>query len=80
MPEAKKCCISSWVGSHISPSGKLGMASARAVLTMHFSAIISGCLAFLALPLPPLWANMVFVAALLTGLLILLWLEKKEPL
>ena len=56
----------------------LGLPSSRAVLTMHLSAIVSGCLAFMALPLPPLWANITFGAALLTGLLILLWLEKKE--
>jgi UDP-GlcNAc:undecaprenyl-phosphate GlcNAc-1-phosphate transferase len=56
----------------------LGWPPSRAVLTMHLSAIVSGCLAFLALPLPPLWANAIFAAALLAGLLILLRLEKKE--
>jgi UDP-GlcNAc:undecaprenyl-phosphate GlcNAc-1-phosphate transferase len=57
----------------------LGLPSSRAVLTMHLSAIVSGCLAFMALPLPPLWANIIFISALLAGLLLLLWLEKKEP-
>jgi UDP-GlcNAc:undecaprenyl-phosphate/decaprenyl-phosphate GlcNAc-1-phosphate transferase len=57
---------------------ELGWPPSRAVLTMHLSAIVSGCLAFLALPLPPLWANTIFAAALLAGLLILLRLEKKE--
>ena len=57
----------------------LGLPSSRAVLTMHLSAIVSGCLAFMALPLAPLWANAIFVAALLTGLFFLFWLEKKEP-
>jgi UDP-GlcNAc:undecaprenyl-phosphate GlcNAc-1-phosphate transferase len=57
----------------------LGLPSSRAVLTMHLSAIISGCLAFMALPLPPLWANAIFASALLAGLFLLLWLEKKEP-
>jgi UDP-GlcNAc:undecaprenyl-phosphate GlcNAc-1-phosphate transferase len=57
---------------------ELGWPPSRAVLTMHLSAIVSGCLAFLALPLPPLWANAIFAAALLAGLLILLRLEKKE--
>jgi len=56
----------------------LGLPSSRAVLTMHLFAIVSGCLAFMALPLPPLWANAVFATFLLAGLLILLWLEKKE--
>ncbi len=57
----------------------LGLPSSRAVLTMHLFAIVSGCLAFMALPLPPLWANAIFISALLVGLLLLLWLEKKEP-
>jgi len=55
---------------------KLGLPSSRAVLTMHLFAIVSGCLAFLALPLPPLWANLIFVTALLVGLLILTWLSR----
>lgn len=57
----------------------LGLPSSRAVLTMHLSAIVSGCLAFMALPLAPLWANAIFLLALLAGLFILFWLEKKEP-
>jgi UDP-GlcNAc:undecaprenyl-phosphate GlcNAc-1-phosphate transferase len=55
----------------------LGLPSSRAVLTMHLAAIVSGCLAFMALPLPPLWANAIFASALLTGLFLLIWLEKK---
>ena len=57
----------------------LGLPSSRAVLTMHLSAILSGCLAFMALPLPPLWANVIFAAATLIGLFLLFWLENKEP-
>lgn len=57
----------------------LGLPSSRAVLTMHLFAIVSGCLAFMALPLPPLWANAIFVSALVVGLVLLIWLEKKEP-
>jgi UDP-GlcNAc:undecaprenyl-phosphate/decaprenyl-phosphate GlcNAc-1-phosphate transferase len=57
----------------------LGLPSSRAVLTMHLFAIISGCLAFMALPLPPLWANMIFGLALLVGFSLLIWLEIKEP-
>ena len=58
----------------------LGLPSSRAVLTMHLCAIVSGCLAFIALPLSPIGANIIFAATLLTGFTILLWLEKKEPL
>jgi len=57
----------------------LGLPSSRAVLTMHLSAIVSGCLAFMALPLPPLWANAIFAFALLVGFSLLIWLERKEP-
>jgi UDP-GlcNAc:undecaprenyl-phosphate GlcNAc-1-phosphate transferase len=57
----------------------LGLPSSRAVLTMHLFAIVSGCLAFMALPLPPLWANAVFAGALFVGFSLLIWLEKKEP-
>src|SRR6476646_3518683 len=57
----------------------LGLPSSRAVLTMHLSAIISGCLAFMALPLPPLWANVIFAFALMVGLFLIVWLENKEP-
>ena len=57
----------------------LGLPSSRAVLTMHLFAIVSGCLAFMALPLPPLWANAIFGLALLVGLSLLIWLELKEP-
>lgn len=57
----------------------LGLPSSRAVLTMHLAAILSGCLAFMALPLPPLWANLIFAAAILIGLFLLFWLENKEP-
>ena len=56
---------------------KLGWPPSRAVLTMHLAAILSGCLAFIALPRPPLWANIIFGLALLAGLLLLLWLERK---
>jgi UDP-GlcNAc:undecaprenyl-phosphate GlcNAc-1-phosphate transferase len=58
----------------------LGWPPSRAVLTMHLAAIVSGCLAFIALPLPPVLANLIFLAALLIGLIILFWLAKKEPL
>ena len=57
----------------------LGLPASRAVLTMHLFAIMSGCLAFMALPLAPLWANAIFILALVTGLLLLFWLDKKEP-
>ena len=56
---------------------RLGMPPSRAVFTLHLAAIILGCLAFLALPLPPIFANAIFALALLMGLGALLWWEKK---
>ena len=54
----------------------LGMHPNRAVLTMHFMSILLGCLAFIALSLPPLWSNVVFMACLTAGLVGLIFLEK----
>lgn len=55
----------------------LGWPPARAVLTMHLGAIVSGCLAFVALPLSPLWANSIFGVTLFVGLMIIFWLDRK---
>ena len=54
----------------------LGMHPNRAVLTMHFGALLLGCLAFIALSLPPLWANLIFFACLAAGMVGLIFLEK----
>jgi UDP-GlcNAc:undecaprenyl-phosphate GlcNAc-1-phosphate transferase len=56
---------------------RLGIPPSRAVFSLHLTAIILGCLAFLALPLPPLFANAIFALALLVGLFILIWLDQK---
>jgi UDP-GlcNAc:undecaprenyl-phosphate/decaprenyl-phosphate GlcNAc-1-phosphate transferase len=53
-----------------------GMSSAQAVVTMHVAALLTGCLAFVALPLPPLQANLLFGLALLLGLISLMSLQK----
>jgi UDP-GlcNAc:undecaprenyl-phosphate GlcNAc-1-phosphate transferase len=57
---------------------ELGFSSTHAVMTMHVAALLAGCLAFMALPLPPLWANLVFASVLLVGLILLLWLRRKS--
>jgi UDP-GlcNAc:undecaprenyl-phosphate GlcNAc-1-phosphate transferase len=54
----------------------LSMSPTQAVTAMHVSAILVGCLAFIALPLRPIWANTVFISTILCGGGILLWLEK----
>ena len=55
---------------------QLGLSSVQSVTLMHVTALLTGCLAFIALPLPPLWANAVFVMILLFGGGIIFWLEK----
>jgi hypothetical protein len=45
---------------------------------MHLAAILLGCLAFIALPLPPLISNLIFGAVLLAGLAGILILERKH--
>ncbi len=46
----------------------LGMAPGRAVMTMHLSALILNCLAFVAVSLPPVWANSIFITCLFAGI------------
>lgn len=53
----------------------LGMNPNRAVLTMQITALLLGNLAFIALTLPPLIANLVFGAVLLLGLTAILFLD-----
>jgi UDP-GlcNAc:undecaprenyl-phosphate GlcNAc-1-phosphate transferase len=54
----------------------MGMHPNRAVVTMHFTAILLGCVAFIALSLPPVFANIVFLACVLAGLICLFYFEK----
>lgn len=56
---------------------QLGMSPAQAVTAMHVGALLIGCLAFVALPLPPLQANLLFGLALLVGFVLLVTLQKK---
>ena len=57
---------------------QMGMSSNRAVLSMHITALLLGCLAFIALGLPPLVANAIFAAILLIGLIALFLLESQS--
>jgi len=58
----------------------LGFAPNRAVLVIHLTALMLGCLAFLALSFPPLLANIAFALTILCGLVVLFWLERKPAL
>ncbi len=53
----------------------IGMSSNRAVLTMHTTSLLLGCLAFIALDLPPLIANGIFVSILILGGAAILYLD-----
>jgi UDP-GlcNAc:undecaprenyl-phosphate GlcNAc-1-phosphate transferase len=55
----------------------LGFSSNRAVLSMHISALLLGCLAFIALGLTPLLANLIFAAVVAVGIAALIFLEIK---
>jgi UDP-GlcNAc:undecaprenyl-phosphate GlcNAc-1-phosphate transferase len=55
---------------------QLGLNSNRAVLTMHFAAILLGFLAFIALSLPILLANAIFFSVVLLGIVILIYLDR----
>lgn len=58
----------------------LGMPSQRATLTLHIATIWLGCLAFIALKLPPIFSNAIFAACLLCGLIALALLEHYCPM
>lgn len=59
---------------------QLGLSSNQSVVVMHVAALLTGCLAFVALSLPPLWANAVFAAVVLCGVFAVIWLDKAgEP-
>lgn len=56
----------------------LGLSPLRAVMTVHLAAVLVDCLAFVALTLSPLWANVVFGAILLAGAASIVWLESPK--
>ena len=58
----------------------LGMSANRAVLTMHMTAMLLGCLAFIALSLSPLLANFVFFLTVASGAALLVFLESRQTL
>lgn len=55
----------------------IGLDGSRAVAVMHVAAIVLGCLAFIALNLPPLFANLIFGFSLFTGAVVYFYLESK---
>ena len=53
----------------------LGLEPNRAVLVMHVTSVLLGCIAFVAMNQSPLWANAIFVAALAAGVVLLFVLD-----
>jgi UDP-GlcNAc:undecaprenyl-phosphate GlcNAc-1-phosphate transferase len=53
----------------------LGMDPNRAVLTMQIVALLLGSLAFLSLPLSPLYANLIFIGIVSLGILLVIYLD-----
>ena len=58
----------------------LGMSPLRSVLTMHLLAILIDCLAFVALILSPVWANILFGLILLSGFFAVFWLDSEKKI
>ena len=56
----------------------LGLDSTHAVAVMHISAIILGCIAFIALNLAPIYSNLLFGIVLAAGLAAFLFLDRKN--
>lgn len=56
----------------------LGIQPQRAVLIIHLASAAAGCLAFIALDLPPLGANVVFGTVVVIGMATILWLGQKK--
>jgi UDP-GlcNAc:undecaprenyl-phosphate GlcNAc-1-phosphate transferase len=54
---------------------KLGLAPSRAVMSMHIAALLLECIAFIAVALPPLPANLTFAGCLAAGVILILILD-----
>ncbi len=57
----------------------LGLDPNRAVLSIHITTLVLNFLAFIALSLPPLRANLVFFSAVAIGVIIMMLLMRKTP-
>lgn len=55
-----------------------GMSRNRAVLFMHVVALLLGCFAFMALELPPFWANAAFGGCLVVGAGGVVWFDDRK--
>jgi UDP-GlcNAc:undecaprenyl-phosphate GlcNAc-1-phosphate transferase len=58
----------------------LGLGPFRSVLVMQIAALLLGCLAVIVLSQPPLIANFIFVLVLAFGAVVLVYLERHNPI
>jgi UDP-GlcNAc:undecaprenyl-phosphate/decaprenyl-phosphate GlcNAc-1-phosphate transferase len=56
----------------------MGLDPSRAVLIMHFATVVLGCIAFIALQLPPLYASLTFGLVCFAGLVLIFWMDHKK--
>lgn len=56
----------------------LGISSNRSVLTMQITALLLGTLAFIALTLQPIYANLIFGEVVLVGIILVLYLDSPK--
>jgi UDP-GlcNAc:undecaprenyl-phosphate GlcNAc-1-phosphate transferase len=56
----------------------LGVPPNQAVLILHMISLFLGCLAFIALNLPPLAANIIFGGTILAGIYFLFFLDNRK--
>ena len=57
---------------------ELGVSPLKSVFMMHLAAVAVDLFAFLALFLPPLWANVIFGSVFLTGLYAIFWFDFRK--
>jgi UDP-GlcNAc:undecaprenyl-phosphate GlcNAc-1-phosphate transferase len=57
----------------------LGLDPQRAVFAIHLTTLVLNFLAFIALSLPPLESTLIFVSVVLAGMVLLVFLERKNP-
>jgi UDP-GlcNAc:undecaprenyl-phosphate/decaprenyl-phosphate GlcNAc-1-phosphate transferase len=57
----------------------LGLDPQRAVFAIHLTTLVLNFLAFIALSLPPLESTLIFVSVVVAGMVILVFLERRNP-
>ncbi len=56
----------------------IGIPPNQAVMMIHLVSLLLGCLAFIAMNLPPLISNMLFISAILTGIGLIVYLDDRK--